>query len=155
MRYLVGTDGSRESDDAVRYAAAHAVAFDATLEVVHVLTPETELIDGEVVLPGEEAAIDVGEATLDRAVELALEVAADAATTRTGAVTDGGDASVDVIAQLLTGRPADAITRRAEEADAEAIFVGHRGLSSERERVVGSVAKSVLDRASVPVTVIR
>ncbi len=38
--------------------------------------------------------------------------------------------------------------------DADAVFVGHRGLSEERERVVGSVAKAVVDKAAVPVAVI-
>jgi hypothetical protein len=43
----------------------------------------------------------------------------------------------------------------ANAAGADAIFVGHRGLSEEREAVVGSVAKEVLSKATVPVTVVR
>jgi len=143
MRYLVATDGSEEADAAVRYAAAQAVAFDATLEVVHVLTPETELIDGEIVLPGGNRAIELGEGTLQQARQLAADVAAQR------------DDELDVETQLLTGSPANAIVERSREADADAIYVGHRGLSEEREQVVGSVAKSVVDKATVPVTVIR
>jgi nucleotide-binding universal stress UspA family protein len=143
MRYLVATDGSEEADDAVRYATTQALAFDATLEVVHVLTPETELIDGEIVLPGGEKAIELGEETLREARRLANDVAAEE------------DAGIDVETRLLTGAPAEAIVERSQEADADAIYVGHRGLSEERELVVGSVAKSVVDRATVPVTVIR
>ena len=143
MRYLVATDGSSEADDAVRYATAQAVGLGATLEIVHVLTPETELVDGELVLPGGNRAIELGERTLSEARHLAADVVGER------------EADLAVETQLLTGRPATAIVERAEEAEADAVFVGHRGLSEERRQVVGSVAKSVLDKASVPVTVIR
>ena len=140
MSYLVATDGSTESDDAVRYAARHAVAFDETLEIAHVLTPDSELIDGTIILPGEEAAVEAGQGVLANARSIAEEAV---------------DESITVETQLLTGRPADALTEYAAEEAVDAIYVGHRGLSEEREQVVGSVAKSVVDKADVPVTVIR
>lgn len=143
MRYVVATDGSDESDDAVEYAAIQAAAFDATLEVVHVLTPETEFINGELVLPGDDQSIDLGERALDRARDLAMEAAEE----------HGGDVTVET--ELLAGRPAERIAAYADETGADAIFVGHRGLSEEHEQVVGSVAKSVVGKANVPVTVIR
>jgi nucleotide-binding universal stress UspA family protein len=141
MSYLVATDGSTESDKAVRYAARHAVAFDETLEIAHVLTPDSELVDGEIILPGEEAAVDAGESILANAKAVA-EAAA-------------GDTPIHVETELLTGRPPDAITDYATEANVTAIYVGHRGLSAEHEQIVGSVAKSIVDKARVPVTVIR
>jgi nucleotide-binding universal stress UspA family protein len=139
MRYLVAVDGSVESDQAVQYAAEHAVGLGATLEIVHVLEPETELIDGEIVLPGGDRATDIGEQVLNRARQQAVEAAAD----------------LDADTKLLTGRPSDAIADYADRAAVDAIYLGHRGLSEEREQVVGSVAKSVVDKASVPVTIIR
>jgi nucleotide-binding universal stress UspA family protein len=142
MQYLVAVDGSVESDQAVTYAAAHAIEFGATLEIVHVLEPETELIDGEIVLPGGDRATDIGEQVLNRARQQAVE-----------AVADDGDLDTDT--KLLTGRPPDAIADYADRADVDAIYLGHRGLSEEREQVVGSVAKSVVDKATVPVTIIR
>ena len=142
MQYLVAVDGSVESDQAVTYAAAHAIEFGATLEIVHVLEPETELIDGEIVLPGGDRATDIGEQVLNRARQQAVE-----------AVADDGDLDTDT--KLLTGRPPDAIADYADRADVDAIYLGHRGLSEKREQVVGSVAKSVVDKATVPVTVIR
>ncbi|GAB3696986.1 universal stress protein [Halorubrum pallidum] len=141
MSYLVATDGSTEGDEAVRYAARQAVAFYETLEIVHVLTPESELVDGTIVLPGEEAAVETGEDVLTNARSVA-EAAV-------------GDEPIDVETQLLTGRPATAVTDYADENPVDAIYVGHRGLTEEREQVVGSVAKSVVDKADVPVTVIR
>jgi nucleotide-binding universal stress UspA family protein len=141
MSYLVATDGSTESDKAVRYAARQAAAFDETLVIAHVLTPDSELVDGTLVLPGEEAAVEVGEDVLANARATAEEAL--------------GDESVDVRTELLTGRPANAVAEYATEANVTAIYVGHRGLTAEREQVVGSVAKSVVDKATVPVTVIR
>jgi nucleotide-binding universal stress UspA family protein len=141
MRYLVATDGSREGDSAVEYASRQAAALDATLVIVHVLTPDTRLVDGELVLAGGSKAVELGERTLEQARRLAED-----------AVESEAPA---VETELLSGRPAEAITDHAREAGADAIYVGHRGLSEEREQVVGSVAKSVLDKATVPVTVIR
>lgn len=143
MQYVVATDGSIESDEAVQWAAGHASSFGADLEVVHVLTPETKIIDGAVVMPGEEAAIEEGERILGQARDLAVETA------------ETAGAGMEVDTELLTGRPAAAIADHAADIDADAIYIGHRGLSSEREQVVGSVAKSVVDRATVPVMVIR
>ncbi|WP_435075182.1 universal stress protein [Halorubrum sp. HHNYT27] len=141
MSYLVAIDGSTESDKAVRYAARQAAAFDESLEIVHVLTPDSELVNGTIILPGEEAAVEAGESVLANAKALAEEAV--------------GDEVIDVETQLLTGRPADAVAEYAAEANVTAIYVGHRGLSAKHEHVVGSVAKSVVDKARVPVTVIR
>ena len=143
MQYLVAVDGSVESDQAVTYAAAHAVKLGATLEIVHVLEPETELVDGEIVLPGGDRATDIGEQVLNRARQRAVEAASD------------HDDDIDTDTKLLTGRPSDAIADYADRADVDAIYLGHRGLSEKREQVVGSVAKSVVDKATVPVTIIR
>lgn len=143
MRYIVATDGSTESDAAARYAATQATALDAAIEVVHVITPAAELVDGEVVLPGEDAALEQGEQVLADAAALVREVAAE------------HDAALEVETELLTGRPANAITGHARAVEADAIYVGHRGISEEHAGAVGSVAKSVVDRASVPVTIMR
>lgn len=140
MRYLVAVDDSEESDDAVAYAATHAAGFDATLEIVHVVVPETEVLGDEIVLQGRKEATERGQQMLDDALTHAQETV---------------DADLDVDTQLVTGRPADAIVERAGEADADAIFVGHRGLATEQEKVVGSVAKSIVSKAAVPVTVVR
>ncbi|ERH10223.1 MAG: universal stress protein UspA related nucleotide-binding protein [halophilic archaeon J07HX64] len=138
MHYVVATDGSTVSDEAVTYAAEQAAAMDVTLEIVHVIAPETRFVDGELVQPSEAELLDDGGGVLDRARALA---------------TDTADVTVET--ELLTGRPADAIAEHATDTGAAAIYVGHRGLSEKREQVVGSVAKSVLDRATLPVTVVR
>jgi nucleotide-binding universal stress UspA family protein len=143
MRYIVATDGSEEADAAVGYASGQAAAFGATLDVVHVLTPETKLVDGELVLAGGSRALELGERTLREARRLATDA------------TGEGAERLAVETQLLTGTPADAIVEHRRATGADAIYVGHRGRSEQRESTVGSVAKSVVDKATVPVTVIR
>lgn len=143
MRYVVATDGSSASDAAVTYAAEQAAALDADLEIVHVLIPQTRLEGGQAVFEGEEAAIGPGERTLAQAERLATDVAA------------GFDTELEIVTGLLSGQPAPAIADHAADIGADAIYVGHRGLSSEREKVVGSVAKRVVDEAEVPVVVVR
>jgi nucleotide-binding universal stress UspA family protein len=39
--------------------------------------------------------------------------------------------------------------------DVTRIYVGHRGRSEDREPAIGSVAKAVIDKAIVPVSVVR
>ena len=138
MAFLVGTDGSPKSDTAVEYAAETAALWNESLAIVHVLTPETILVDGTIVLPGEKEALDWGEETLERACTIA-EREAD---------------SIDVQTELLTGRPADTITEYAQSIDATGIIVGHRGESVDYDRV-GSVAKNTVDKAAVPVTIVK
>lgn len=139
MSYVVATDGSTEGDRAVTTAAEHAAALDEPLEIVHVLTPDTELVDGEIVLPGDDAAIESGERVLEQASMLV----------------EDADIDVALSTALLTGRPATAITDHATDSDADAIFLGNRGLSDAREQVVGSVAKTVVDKADRPVMVVK
>ena len=99
MRYLAATDGSDESDRAVQYASTQAVAFDATIEIVHALEFEAKLIDGEIVLPGGDKATELANQTLEQARELAVRVV------------EESDSDVSVETQLLTGRPALAAPR--------------------------------------------
>jgi len=143
MHYLVATDGSDVSELAVEHAASDASVWGAPLEIVHVLAPKAELVEGEIVLPGGDKAIQQGTRILDSARKTASGVAEDY------------DADIEITTELLSGNPPESITGYAEESDARRIYVGHRGLSAEREEVVGSVAKTVLDKATVPVTVVR
>jgi nucleotide-binding universal stress UspA family protein len=140
MRYIVATDGSEESSEAVEYAAEHAAVFDATLEIVTAITPETEILDGELVLQKTTEVTEEGERTLEEAKTRARDAVSE---------------EIVVETALLTGRPAEAIADRATDVGADAIFVGHRALSPKQEEVVGSVAKSIVSNADVPVTVVR
>jgi nucleotide-binding universal stress UspA family protein len=141
MSYLVATDGSEPSAKAIEYAARNAEVLDESLVLAHVITPATELVDGELLVQGRETATKEGK----RVLETAQDVAAETLT----------DDSIDVETELLTGRAAETLAEHADQIDADRIFVGHRGLSAKREEFVGSVAKQLLRKATVPVTVVR
>ncbi|MEA1931877.1 MAG: universal stress protein [Euryarchaeota archaeon] len=143
MKYLVATDGSDVSDRAIEHAAIESTAWDAPLEIVHVLTPEPKLVDGSLVIPGSETAVDHGTQLLSEAERLA-ETAA-----------DKREASIETSTELLAGQPADRITAYAAENGFDAIYVGHHGEADDTSNRVGSVAKSVLDKATVPVTIVK
>ncbi len=143
MQYLVATDGSAVSKRAVEHAAIEATAWEAPLEIVHVLTPEPKLVEGSLVIPGSDTAIEYGKQTLSEAERIAKTAAEKRNTT------------LETSTELLAGWPAETITTHATETDVDAIYVGHRGLSEDETNHVGSVAKSVLDKASVPVTIIK
>jgi nucleotide-binding universal stress UspA family protein len=143
MKYLVATDGSAVSELAIEHAASDASVWGSPLEIVHVLTPKAELVDGELVLPGGEKAIQRGERTLSASREIARDVVREY------------DADIEIETQLLSGYPPEAITDHVESTDVTRIYVGHRGHSEDREPAVGSVAKTVVDKATVPVSIVR
>lgn len=56
--------------------------------------------------------------------------------------------------ELLYGDPVTEITEYAEANQFNAIFVGHRGRSGRADLLLGSVAKAIVERAAIPVTVV-
>ena len=61
----------------------------------------------------------------------------------------------DIETGLLYGDPVKEITDCADEAGFDAIFVGHHGRSARTDLMLGSIAKAIVERATVPVTVVR
>lgn len=149
MRFLVATDGSDAADDALAYAADVGDAMDASITVVHAVDPDvyeyggTEPVEGLADAEGRLILENVEDAE-DRGVEI-LESAAELA----------ADLGHDVEAELLYGDPVPAVADYAEQEGFDAVFVGHRGRSERTDRMLGSVAKAVVERATVPVTVVR
>ncbi|WIV66625.1 universal stress protein [Natrialbaceae archaeon AArc-T1-2] len=147
MDYLVAVDGSEEAKNALAYATDVADAMDGSITVVHAVDPAvyeegaSEPISG---LADAEGRLVIE--SVDDAEERALAILEDAER-----VTQELGATVET--ELLYGQPVSAITDYAEGFDA--IFVGHRGRSERTDLLVGSVAKSIVERATVPVTVVR
>nr|WP_049935682.1 universal stress protein [Haloplanus natans] len=56
--------------------------------------------------------------------------------------------------ELLYGAPVRETTTFAESEGFDAIYVGHRGRSKRTERLVGSVAKGIVERTDCTVTVV-
>ena len=149
MKFVVAVDGSAESERAVDHAVGMAAAAGGTLTVVHSVDPDvydtggTEPVsglsdaEGRLIIESVEDAEERGERLLADAADRAAE------------------AGVEADAELLYGNPVETIPEFAAEEGYDGVFVGHRGLSDEHERVLGSVAKGLVERSSVPVTVVR
>ncbi len=149
MKFIVAVDGSEEGEAALAYATDFADGVDGSITVVYAVDPEiyeeggSEPIEGitdaegRLIVQSVEDAEDRGLEILDEAAEFAEAL------------------GHDVETELLYGDPVPEITDYAEEGGYDGIFVGHRGLSERAERVLGSVAKGIVERATVPVTVVR
>lgn len=149
MRCLVAVDGSSESETALAFATDIADATDGAITVVHAVDPTvyeeggTEPIsslsdaDQRLIIESVEEAEQRGLDLLDEAAAFADEL------------------GHSVETELLYGDPVAEISGYAESQEFDIIFVGHHGLSQQTERVLGSIAKSLVERATVPVTVVR
>jgi len=136
MRFIVAVDGSDESDEALRYAVSLAEPLEAEVEIVHVIKPGIYSDEGRVLIED-----------MSDAEERADSVLADAERV-------AGKEGFEVETESLYGDAAEEVAGYAEETDADAVFVGHRGVSTEHD-AVGSVAQELVRKASVPVTVVR
>jgi len=149
MKLLVAVDGSEESRQALAYATDIADATDGSIVVVHAVDPSaydqggTEPVatpadaDRRLILESVEDAEARGLDLLDDAAAFAREL------------------GWDVETELLYGDPVTAVTDYAEAESVDTVYVGHRGRSERTDRMFGSVAKALVERASVPVTVVR
>jgi nucleotide-binding universal stress UspA family protein len=149
MELLVAVDGSREAEEALAYATDIADAMDGSITLAYAVDPDVYEVRGSepienpsdadrrLLIESVEDAENRGLKILDEAMDLAEEL------------------GQNVETELLYGDPVVEISDYAEEADFDAIFVGHRGRSEHTDRLLGSVAKEIVERATVPVTVVR
>ena len=148
MKLLVATDGSEESNRALTAAVEIATTTDGSITLIHAIEPDmydaggiepvtaTERRD-RLIIDSLDSAEDQGQSIIDEAITSAEE---------SGAAVSG---------ELRYGRPAQTITAFAEEGNFDIIYIGHRGRSERTIEFLGSVARDVVERASVPVTVVR
>jgi len=130
-KILFPTDFSHTGDAALELATSLARERGATLMVVHVEEPPAAYGGGEMYYGMPEPAID------DLQQMLAEVVPA------------GSDVAVEH--RLITGDPASAIARLAEEEDVELIVMGTHGRTGLLRLLMGSVAEVVVRQASCPV----
>lgn len=149
MEYLVAVDGSREGDNALAYAIDVAEATGASITAIHAVDPTVFAVGGDDPI---ESFADADRRLVMQSVEDAEERGTEILEEAVGVASDQG---ADIQTELVYGPPVKAITEYAEEAGVDAIFVGHRGRSEHSEAMVGSVAKAIVTRARVPVTVVR
>lgn len=149
MHLLVAVDGSSESHDALRRAIRVAEATGGSITVVHAVDPDVYELGGMEPISG---LPDAENRILVESVEDAEDRGADVLAEAVDLATANG---VAVDSELLYGPPVDRIVAYAGDHDVDGIYVGHRGMSARLEGLLGSVAKSLAERATVPVTIVR
>jgi nucleotide-binding universal stress UspA family protein len=147
MEYLVAVDGSEPSTHALEHAITFASRADADLCIAYAVEPR-------VLVEGEEAPTNaaVGQRIYTEDIEVAEDRGEDVLADARENVAAAG---LSVETELLYGDPVDSIAEYAATENVDGIVVGHRGLSSQVERMVGSVAKGLVENATVPVTVVK
>lgn len=131
---IVGVDGSRQAESAVRWAVREAVGRGLTLRLIYVV--RTDLL-GQMSAEQYRYAVDDAKSALDRARR-----AAKSRHDRTIVET--------VIAQ---GNPAAIF--EAESTDASMICLGSSGIGRVGMAMLGSTAASVAEKARCPVAIVR
>ncbi|MFC7133720.1 MULTISPECIES: universal stress protein [Salinibaculum] len=135
---LIPTDGSPQARAALQYAME--VHGNARITVLHVIDYVEESYSSEVLL---------GSETLHaRAEQRADDLLADA---REQAADHPGGVETDTV----YGKPARSIVDYAADHDVDVVVMGSHGRSGVSRVLLGSVAQTVVQRASVPVTVVR
>ncbi len=137
MKFLVAVDGSDESERALEYAVEMASAADASLDVVHAVTPRIYTEDNRKIIEDMSDAEDRSEDVLEDARSLAREHGFEG----------------EVRTESLYGDPVEVISSFSE--DYTCLYVGHRGLSKQYNQAMGSVARELIARSPTSVTVVR
>ncbi|MHB9288887.1 universal stress protein [Halobacteriales archaeon Cl-PHB] len=149
MDCLVAVDGSEEATNALTYAADVAAATDGSLTVAYAVEPA--VVDeggGDPITTFGDAADRLVTESIDDAETRGREVLDEA-------VEAAADMGHEAEAELLYGEPVGALTAFAEREDSDTVFVGHRGHTERADMLLGSVAKGLVERSPVPVTVVR
>jgi nucleotide-binding universal stress UspA family protein len=136
---VVGTDGSKTADRALRRACDLARLCSAELHVVTAYRPTDMALVG----PMGTAVAD----TFDEPVPV------DIVTMLRGVEKEVSTAGVVVTVHAVAGRAADAILDIADAEGADAIVVGNRGVQGSRQSL-GSVPLNVLQHARCAVIVV-
>lgn len=132
---LVPIDGSDHSWTAFEYAIDEHP--DDHLTVLHVIDPmkgdyEPDEATAQAVSRSEQLEQEVHERVADASLD---------------------DSQVDIVTR--NGRPADEIITLADTDEIDQVVMGSRGLSGVKRLLLGSVAETVVRRASVPVNIVR
>jgi nucleotide-binding universal stress UspA family protein len=134
-KILFPTDFSHTGDAALKLATSLARERGETLLIVHVEEPPAAYGGGEMYYGLPDPATE----DLQRMLE---EVKPE-------------DPEVEYEHRLVTGDPAHAVARLAEEEDVELIVMGTHGRTGVMRLLMGSVAESIVRRAPCPVLTLK
>lgn len=136
---VVGIDGSENSIDALRWAAAEARLRGSVLHAVTSFAPGLLSTGYEMALPDP--------ADFAAASNLMLNAAVD--TVRETVNLDG----LDIVTEVLEGHAGEVLIRLSETA--ELVVVGSRGRGGFVGLVMGSITNHVVNHSKCPVVVVR
>lgn len=142
-RVVVGFDGSGAATDALRWAVDQADRYGAPVHVVHAWEYPYSALTGETPMAAVDFATSQAKDLTQVDAATVLEAGVELARQR---------ASVDVEGVLVEGTPTSALLSFVHDGDL--IVIGTRGRSA-LAGVFGSTANAILDRANVPVVVVR
>lgn len=149
MHFIVGLDRGRESTAALELALGFADAMDADITAVHAVDPDVSELLSDVPIT------TLGDASERLVIDALDNFEARAAELLASAESVAGDHGRSIETAILYGDPVSELTTYAEEVEADVLFVGHRGRSARMDRIVGSTARGIVERAGVPVLVVR
>lgn len=136
---VVGTDGSKPAEEAVRQATALASREGARLHLVTAY-PDPQVLRERITGGASTLTVDlreVAEGVLKRAER------------------DGLAKGVELETHAREGDPAEVIIEVANEQQADLIVVGSRGLTGIKRFLLGSVSNKVSHHASCSVMIVR
>lgn len=133
---IVGVDGTERGERATRVAADLAEKYDAKLILVFSYEPVPRYLGSELYEEAVTQAIGHGEGILEATAEI-VEYAGTVET------------------ELLEGPPPDAILRVVETREGDLIVIGSRGLGEIAALALGSVGHKLIQRAPVPVLIVK
>lgn len=142
-RIVVGTDGSDTAAQAVNQAIELAKLTGATLSLVSAYQPA----------PGRRVQAEQAGAPAD--VQYEIGPREDVNIVLDAAAADAKGQGIEVQTHPVEGDPADAILNVAEEAKADLIVVGNKGMTGARRYLLGSVPNNVSHHAPCSVLIVR
>jgi nucleotide-binding universal stress UspA family protein len=154
-RILVPYDGSKPSENALMQAIEIAKSFGSSdLILLHVIAefPSYHLIDRPA------RSIKTGEKTslsqyMKEVYELLQENAAEVLSRKKEQIKKSSD--FEITTKIMRGHVSDTIIEYAKKENAELIVIGNTGRSGiSRLRTLGSVSRSVSERAPCPVMIV-
>jgi nucleotide-binding universal stress UspA family protein len=142
-RIVVGTDGSETAAQAVNQAIELAKLTGATLSLVSAYQPASgRRVQAEQAGAPADIQYEIGPR---EDVNIVLDAAA----------ADAKGHGIEVQTHPVEGDPADAILNVAEEAKADLIVVGNKGMTGARRYLLGSVPNNVSHHAPCSVLIVR
>jgi nucleotide-binding universal stress UspA family protein len=152
-KILYATDLSKNSVYAYRYAMDMAEKYDSEIVILHVIEPIPPQVKHYV-------SIYVNEAKWEEKIKIEQEMAIDQIKKHLQEFckreTQDNPRCLLLVSKILVqpGHPVEEILKAADEEACEVIILGTHGKGFLKQTFLGSVARSVLDRARKPVFII-